>query len=333
VIGGNVANGVEVDNSTNTTIQGNFIGLGANNATAVPNLNDGILVDGNSQKTWAGGPIPLGNGVSGNANNGIELRDTSTGFISYNNFTGTTAFGGAVPNGNDGYLITANPPGAYGQTTQTIQTCISSGNTKNGIEISGTAWGVFIDPVEVGTNSDGDAALPNGGDGILIGGNAHNNLIGGVVQSIMTNTLISGNSRFGIEIAGNAYSNQVVNSIIGATLVGLGALPNVLGGVLLSASPSSSATSNVVGGPSILGPSAQGNEISGNGGPGVTVTSASTYAHVVNDNIGYQILYAANPASGNPSLPLPNTIPIINLGTNSTIAGNTCFPAISSPCP
>ena len=333
VIGGNALNGVEVTNATNTTIQGNFIGLAANNATAVPNLNDGILVDGNSQKTWAGGPIPLGNGVSGNGNNGIELKDTSTGFISYNNFTGISAFGGAVPNGNDGYLITANPPGAFGQTTQTIQTSISSGNAKNGLEIAGNAWGVFIDPVEVGTNSDGDAANPNGGDGILIGGSAHNNLIGGVVQSIMTNTLISGNARYGIEISGTAYSNQVVNSIIGATLVGLGALPNALGGVLMSAAPASAATANIVGGPSILAPSAQGNEISGNGGPGVTIAPASAYAQVVNDNIGYQLLYAANPASSNPSLPLPNTIPIVNAGTNSTIAGNACFPKSASPCP
>ncbi len=332
VIGGNGTNGVEVTNSTNTTIQGNFIGLGANNATAVPNLNDGILVDGNSQKTWAGGPIPLGNGVSGNKNNGIELKDTSTGFISYNNFTGISAFGGAVPNGNDGYLITANPPGALGQTTQTIQTCISSGNAKNGIEITGNAWGVFIDPVEVGTNSDGYTAIPNGGDGILIGGNANNNLIGGVVESIMTNTLVSGNSRFGIEISGTAYSNQVVNSIIGATLVGLGAVPNVMGGVLISAA-TTAAYPNIIGGPSSALPSSQGNQISGNSGPGVTLAPGSAYARVINNNIGYQILYAANPATSNPSLPLPNTIPIVNGGTNNTIAGNTCFPSAFTPCP
>jgi hypothetical protein len=332
VIGGNAANGVHVTNSNNTTIQGNFIGLAANNATAVANLGDGILVDGTSQKIWAGGPIPLGNGVSGNTKNGIEIKDFVNGFISYNNFTGISAFGGAVPNGGDGYLITANPPGAFGQTTQTIQTCISSGNARNGIEINGNAWGVFIDPVEVGTNSDGYAAIPNRLDGILMAGNAHNNLIGGVVQSIMTNTLVSGNLRYGIEMLGNAYSNQVVNTIVGSTLVGLGAVPNAMGGIFIQAAPANAANANIIGGPSTLAPSAQGNQISGNGGVGVTLTAGSAYAQIINNNIGYQILYASNPSSANRSAPLPNTIPILNNGTNNTISGNTCFPSIATPC-
>eukprot|EP01034_Spumella_vulgaris_P045996 gene45997-57344_t len=70
-IGGNGGNGVHITNSDNATIQANFFGIGADNATTVGNAQNGILVDGDSRDTTVGGVIPLGNVSAGNGQNGI----------------------------------------------------------------------------------------------------------------------------------------------------------------------------------------------------------------------------------------------------------------------
>ena len=66
VLSGNGGNGLRITNSNNTTVQANFMGVGANNATIVANGGDGLLVSGSSKNTQVGGVIPLGNVISGN---------------------------------------------------------------------------------------------------------------------------------------------------------------------------------------------------------------------------------------------------------------------------
>jgi hypothetical protein len=64
VIAGNIGNGVSLTNANNATVQANFLGMGADNATSVPNVGNGLLVAGTSQATQVGGVIPLGNVIS-----------------------------------------------------------------------------------------------------------------------------------------------------------------------------------------------------------------------------------------------------------------------------
>ena len=92
--------------------------------------------------------IPLGNVISGNNGNGIEVRDTASGFTSFNTFAGVYAFGGAAPNKRDGILITSSGG------NNLIRTCIVSGNLGNGIELGGNATGVQVTDTAVGTNTD-----------------------------------------------------------------------------------------------------------------------------------------------------------------------------------
>ena len=66
VLSGNGGNGLRITDSDNTTVYANFIGLGRNNKTPVPNGGNGLLVSGNSQGVTLGGVIPLGNVISGN---------------------------------------------------------------------------------------------------------------------------------------------------------------------------------------------------------------------------------------------------------------------------
>ena len=44
VLSGNGGNGLRITNSNNTTVQANFMGAGADNATVVANGGDGLLV-------------------------------------------------------------------------------------------------------------------------------------------------------------------------------------------------------------------------------------------------------------------------------------------------
>ena len=261
VLSGNGGNGLRITNSNDTTVQANFLGVGANNATVVANGGDGLLVSGSSQNTQVGGVIPLGNVIAGNNRNGIEVSGKASGFTSFNTFAGLYAFGAAAPNRRDGILITSTGG------NNLIRTTIVSGNLGNGIELGGNATGVQVTDTAVGTNTGIGIALPNGGSGILISGNAHGNAIGGFQPSIVPQVTLSANGRYGIEIVGTAHNNLVVHTYIGTNYNGTVPLSNDLGGVFLGHCSSS----NTIGG--AVAPFQ--NKILSSAGPGVTIQSSS----------------------------------------------------------
>lgn len=191
VLSGNHGNGLRITNSHHTTVQANFFGIGADNATMVGNGGDGMLVSGTSRNIQAGGVIPLGNVMSGNARRGIEVRDRASGLVSFNNFTGIYAFGQAAPNRLNGVMITSTGG------NNLIRTSISSGNLGHGIEIGGHATGVRVTETAVGTASFIFTAIPNQGSGIRISGHAHGNVIGGFQPSIELHTTVSANQDSG----------------------------------------------------------------------------------------------------------------------------------------
>ena len=193
---------------------------------------------GSSTNTQVGGVIPLGNVISGNDRNGIEVSGTASGFTSFNTFAGIYAFGGAAPNRRDGILITSSGG------NNLIRTCIVSGNLGNGIELGGNATGVQVTDTTVGTNSDIQTAIPNRGDGIKIAGHAHDNAIGGFQPSVEPQVTISANRGYGIEIVGSAHNNVVFHTYIGTNAEGTANLGNKLGGIYLG----SGTSSNTIGG-------------------------------------------------------------------------------------
>jgi len=261
VLSGNSGNGLRITSSNDTTVWANFMGLGANNATTVANGGNGLLVSGTSQRTLVGGPIPMGNGISGNNRHGIELRDSVGSFTSFNTFAGLYAFAGAAPNRLNGIEITATGG------NNLIRTCLVGGNFGNGIHIGGRATGVQIEDTSVGTNSAISAAIPNYGSGILIDGNAHGNAIGGFQPSVETKVHLSGNLRYGLEITGNARNNRVFNSVIGAALGAPNPIPNGLGGVFVG--PGTANT--IIGGAQPF----MANRVLTNNGAGITISGSS----------------------------------------------------------
>jgi parallel beta-helix repeat protein len=304
VISGNRRNGLRVTSSDNVTVQGNFFGIGANNTTIVKNRLDGILVDGTSKNTHVGGVIPLGNVSAGNGLNGIAVLGKARGFVTFNTFGGLLAFKGAAPNGLNGLLITSTGG------DNLVRTNVLSGNKGNGIELTGNASGVTIDPNIVGLNTKGNGVLPNGGDGLLIGGTAHGNVVGGTLVSVIPQNTFSGNLGYGVAITGRAHNNHVFRSFIGTQLLGVKALGNKRGGVLIAGS----ANGNVIGLTTLL----PADLISGNTGIGVTLTPGTLRNSVINNYIGLNRLdrYLRNSGPA-----------VVNLGRHNTIRGNWTRPS------
>jgi hypothetical protein len=265
VISGNLGNGLWLHNAVGTNVFANFIGLGADNDTAVGNKLNGVLIDGTSRDTVFGGVIPLGNVVAGNFQNGVVIADQAAGTLVFNCFAGTAAFNDSAVVGNalNGILVTST-----GGNNQ-FRTNVASGNGGNGIEISGDATGVIIDKAIIGMNTDGMIAQPNLGNGIQISGNAHGNTIGGFDESVIPQSATSGNGGYGIAILGNANNNTVSNTFIGTDVGGKAPIPNTLGGVFIGGT----ANNNTIGGTG-TDPSDR-NVISGNSGPGVTIDAAT----------------------------------------------------------
>jgi hypothetical protein len=303
VVSGNGRSGLRITSSDNVVVQGNFFGIGANNATMLGNRRDGILVDGRSANTQVGGVIPLGNVSAGNGKNGIEVAGRARGFVTFNTFGGLAAFGGAVPNGNDGVLITSTGGDNLARTN------VLSGNRRNGIELAGNARGVTVEPDIVGLTTSGNAALPNGGDGLLIDGSAHGNTIGGSLRSVIPQDTFSGNDGHGVVITGHAYGNRVFSSFIGAEILGVKPLPNHKGGVLIAGH----AYRNTIGGTFPL-PS---NLISGNIGTGVTLTAGTSRNRVTENYIGLDRLGRCLPNSGRP---------VVDKGSGNTVRDNRSRP-------
>ncbi len=107
---------------------------------------------------------------------------------------------------------------------------VISGHVEAGVRIAGsTAITNGVVGNYIGTNADGDAAVPNG-VGVEIASGAQSNFIGTPPPG--RGNLISGNDQVGVRIAGFATTiNGVVNNYIGTDASGTAALPNNVGGV------------------------------------------------------------------------------------------------------
>jgi len=241
VISGNGGNGLRIKDANDTTIQANFFGVGADNNSAVGNGGNGVAVEGSSQNTVMGGPIPLGNVVAANAQNGIVVKDTASGFVTYNTFCGLAAFSDnpTLGNGRDGMLITTSGSDIL------IRTNVITRNGDDGIEVSGNARGVRIAGNIIGLNTAGNLPMGNLDNGVEVGGTATGTVVGGPQPTfnIIPHNAISANGANGVAVVGNAANTTISHSYIGTGLLGLDALGNALSGILVS----SGATGTTIG--------------------------------------------------------------------------------------
>jgi parallel beta-helix repeat protein len=212
IISGNNISGVLLGSgSDSTALVNNYIGLGADGDTAVPNTGPGVL-DSGATATQIGNPGAPRNVISGNQEAGV-LGAGSIVLSIVNNYIGTTADGSAARPNRVGISLTATGPMFIGGDTPAKGNVIS-GNTETGIEAAAST-GLNIQGNRIGTDPSGKQAVPNGTHGIKI--------IVGSLTSIGQivgmggggGNIIAFNAGNGVTLDGGSQNFVVGNSIFG----------------------------------------------------------------------------------------------------------------------
>jgi len=272
VISGNNSSGVYVGDSTTTgnVISGNFIGLVASGTTALPNDNDGVMIEDAPDNLIGGDTLGEWNMISGNTGDGIHISGSeAAGNVISGNVIGVNVSGfTAIPNGQNGVTISFGKGNRIGGDTDGERNVIS-GNGNYGIGVQ-NASDTIISGNYIGIDATGTAAQPNIGNGVNISF-ACDYLIGGNTPG--ERNVISGNGDDGVLL--NHGSGIVSGNYIGTDASGMAAIPNGDDGVSFFI-----ASSMLIGGNS----PGERNVISGNGGNGIRIRLVATHDNIVSGN-------------------------------------------------
>ena len=306
----------------------------------LPAVTDAVIIDGSSDGDYIVGTPVIeidGNSLTGH---GIDLLGTSDGStirgliineFDYagihlyqsdgntivGNWLGTDADGlTSAANGRFGIEIDRSASNQIGGSTLANRNVIS-GNTLEGISIWNSLSTLnVIQGNYIGVDKTGDAALGNGADGIVIGGGANNNTIGGDRTAGESNVISGqiGATSDGIEIDNaGADNNKIYGNYIGTNHDGTAMIGNARYGVVIY---------NGVQGTEIGGTgTGQGNIISGNLDAGIMIDGnsvATTSGNVIVAN------YIGTDVTGMVDLGnVTDGIVIKNGAQGNTIGGST----------
>lgn len=288
VISGNgtsgTGDGIVLQGVANNLIQGNYIGLGLGpglNPVQLANAGYGVQIADGSGNTVGGAAATMRNVISGNGLTGVLLTGTgSSGNQVTGNYIGTDVFGTAdLGNGQDGVQIVGGAKNNVVSSSLASRAVIS-GNAGYGVLISdlGTT-GNQISSVFIGVSVGGGLNLPNDAGGVRIQNDTTSNTVGGASAG----NVISGNIGYGVSLGRTTpgftdiFSNTVSGNYIGLNSAGTQTVANTLGGVLID----TGSHDNRIGGATV----AERNVISGNGGPGVTISGTLTFSSTVTGNV------------------------------------------------
>jgi trimeric autotransporter adhesin len=313
VIGNCSGDGISA-NGHNYIFDGNFIGVDATGLIAMPNSGHGISVSASNVYPDTSSAFLL------NLYSGFPVQPVDASEVNAFATDLATALASLEP-----VLIQGN---------------VISGNALNGIEIfSQNIAAVTVTANMIGTDSTGNVAIPNGGDGVHLVGSSFGNLIG-------PGNVISGNGANGIRIdAGSVIlPNFIMGNRIGlsATLPGVH-IGNALSGIVTDTRPDTSAgslnpsdVSLVIGPANVIADNQGANnngfpDTLGNDSGGILITGASKRVKVIGNTIGLAEFPVGVPlassAYGNAGDGIivtvsGNSIGGSSIGTGNTIAAN-----------
>jgi parallel beta-helix repeat protein len=266
VISGNGGAGIHTS-TTGVVIQGNYVGVSADGATAIGNQR-GVFVDspsGASPITIGGAGDPARNVISGNSLYGIDLANVAAGAVVRNNYVGTNA-GGTVAVGNQSVGVQING----GAGIQVLENVISG----NGAGLnSDNATGTLVTGNFIGLNFLGGQAVPNNLYGVRVGSGS-GTVIGGTTAA--ARNVISGNTGAGVLADGG--SSTIQGNFIGTNDAGNAPVPNAVG---VSISLIGINSEVAVGGTA----TGAGNVISGNTNQGVSVNRVTHTGVTIQGNL------------------------------------------------
>ncbi len=296
VIGASINHGVAVVGASGNAIRGNYIGLGADGTTQVPNRN-GVYLYPNSSANVVGGVTTPGacdqdcNLVTGNATYGIWI-DRSSGNTVSGNYVGLDSAGNipfpAPPPGfagDDGrtdaaIAITKGSNNIIGGTTADRRNVV--GGVDNGIGILGSAEAPFSDCGSPGNPNTSD----EDGDGFVNDGCASVG-VASETGAQCTNSLDDDGDGFVNDgcppVGPGASGNQVIGNFVGVSPDGM--FPRLLVGSTYPAlTLSVGATDNVIGGPSLAATCAGACNLIGGSYTGIVIQDAFTDGNRVQGN-------------------------------------------------
>lgn len=259
VISGNQGNGITIAGGTGNTIAANYIGTDDTGTRALGNRGSGIeltlLAAGNligGMESAGNNPTqgtfvrpPQGNLISGNQGNGVLIDDGATGNQLSGNFIGTNASGNAaLGNLGDGVaMINADGNRLIGTTSLQdpfVFYNVISGNRGNGLRVTNSDRTV-VHANFFGIGADNRTIVANWGDGMLVNGDSQSVDAGGEMP---LGNVMSGNIRYGIEIADISSGVVSFNNFVGQAALGTQPRPNRMGGIRVTSSNPSFDRSN-----------------------------------------------------------------------------------------
>lgn len=251
IISGNTGVGVHlIFGARLNQILGNLIGPDVTGTVALGNAGGVLIQEGSENNLVGGTSVGTRNVISGNFGHGIVINDHSPANQVSGNYVGTTGTGEApLPNGANGIMIRSDGNQIGG--TEPGAGNVISANLACGVRVG--AVGNLIAGNLIGLNAAGTVAMGNGSEGVKID---HGSLtvVGGA--DARARNVISANSRYGIEIAGNgADGNRIQGNYVGTDSNGTYALANGGAGVMVGYG-----RANVIGGSGV----GDGNLVSGN---------------------------------------------------------------------
>lgn len=267
---------IQILNTSNVAVVGNYLGTNQTGTTAAGN-QVGVFISNASNNVIGGNLAADRNVISGNTVDGVQILGTG----SMNNWVGGNYIGldasGTVDigNTNQGVAIFGGASSnTVGGTTVGTRNVIS-GNNGAGVRISDAATSANrVEGNFIGTNAVGTGAIGNSLQGVEIYG-AVNNTIGGSVAG--TGNLISGNLSDGILISFAADGNVIQGNTIGLNAAGSTVLANGQEGIQVW----EGSINTMIGGAT----SQTRNIIAGNGLQGIVVFGTATGTVMISNTI------------------------------------------------
>ncbi len=214
LISGNGADGIVLfgSDTTDNSLQGNYIGTDITGSAARPNAGVGVWIGEGASDTLIGGTeAGAGNLISGNAVHGISINHPqTTGTHMEGNYIGTDKSGtNPLPNGAGGIYVSATQTWIGGSDPGAGN--LISGNSGTGVDLEEGASNNFVQGNLIGTDATGTLPVANSYSGVYISTDGANNAIGGPGEG----NLIAFNLGAGIATASNAgLSNSFLSNSI-----------------------------------------------------------------------------------------------------------------------